>query len=410
MSSSTYSNSRGLYSLVIIATLLLQPILVLAQKGRGTIIIVPLMISEFRFRGPSTDGREGSRDEYVEIYNNSGAPFTINAADGSAGWSVAYLNSAGTIAAVAATIPNGTVIPAGGHYLLTNGPGSGPGYTLAPVAAGDLIYVSTDIPDDGAIGLFKTSNPANFSFGTRVDAVSLSSATGALSALFREGTNLPSPGPNDGQYAFVRKQTTGVPQDTNDNLQDFVFVSTQAGSFGGVQSQLGAPGPENSSSPVQRNALILASLIEPAAAASVSPNRVRNFTPVTNGGLGTLSIRRRFTNITGTSVTILRFRIIDVTTLNSPGYVPGGAQADVRVIDGSDISVSTTLGSLTVLGTTLQQPSPLQLIGGGGLNSTVTVAIPGGTLTPGATIDLHFLLGVQQSGAFKFYVNVEALP
>jgi hypothetical protein len=31
-------------------------------------------------------------------------------------------------------------------------------------------------------------------------------------------------------------------------------------------------------------------------------------------------------------------------------------------------------------------------------------------LPSGSTINIRFLLGVQQTGTFKFYVNVEALP
>lgn len=60
----------------------------------------PLMISEFRLRGPS-----GANDEFVEIYNNSDSPHTV--AGGGAGYAVAA--STGVLRF---TIPNGTVIPA----------------------------------------------------------------------------------------------------------------------------------------------------------------------------------------------------------------------------------------------------------------------------------------------------------
>jgi len=64
----------------------------------------------------------------------------------------------------------------------------------------------------------------------------------------------------------------------------------------------------------------------------------------------------------------------------------------------------------TVNGTTLeQQPSQPN---GGGFNSsmsdgTVTLATP---IANGATVDVRFLLGIQQTGSFKFYIHVEALP
>jgi hypothetical protein len=63
-----------------------------------------------------------------------------------------------------------------------------------------------------------------------------------------------------------------------------------------------------------------------------------------------------------------------------------------------------------VQGTTLEQP-PSQP-NGGGFNSTlsagvVTLATP---LANGATLDVRYLLGIQQTGLFKLYLNVEALP
>jgi hypothetical protein len=47
-----------------------------------------------------------------------------------------------------------------------------------------------------------------------------------------------------------------------------------------------------------------------------------------------------------------------------------------------------------VTGLTLQE-SPAQA-NGGGLNSTLTVVLPGGALAAGSTIDVQFLLSVQQ--------------
>jgi hypothetical protein len=65
---------------------------------------------------------------------------------------------------------------------------------------------------------------------------------------------------------------------------------------------------------------------------------------------------------------------------------------------------------VNVQGTTLEQP-PSQP-NGGGFNSsmssgTVTLGTP---LANGASINVRFLLGIQQTGNFKFYVNIEALP
>ena len=66
--------------------------------------------------------------------------------------------------------------------------------------------------------------------------------------------------------------------------------------------------------------------------------------------------------------------------------------------------------NVTVQGTTLEQP-PSQPNGSGfngSLSSgTVTLATP---LANGATLDMRWLLGIQQTGTFKFYVNIEVLP
>jgi hypothetical protein len=99
--------------------------------------------------------------------------------------------------------------------------------------------------------------------------------------------------------------------------------------------------------------------------------------------------------------------------------------ADLRAITSLNVSVTgitdpatclastgsaTTPCTVTVQGTTLEQP-PNQT-NGGALNSTLTTGtITLGTpLAPGASVNVQFLLGVQTTGTFKFYVNIEALP
>jgi hypothetical protein len=61
-----------------------------------------------------------------------------------------------------------------------------------------------------------------------------------------------------------------------------------------------------------------------------------------------------------------------------------------------------------VFGTTVEEP-PTQSIGGA-LNSTMgTITLPK-PLPPGASANLQFLLDVRQTGSFKFFFNIEALP
>src|SRR5688500_7475487 len=63
------------------------------------------IISELRLRCAA-----GSADEFIEIYNNTDSPITVQATDASNGWGVAIAN--GQINATLFVIPNGTIIPA----------------------------------------------------------------------------------------------------------------------------------------------------------------------------------------------------------------------------------------------------------------------------------------------------------
>jgi hypothetical protein len=72
-------------------------------------------------------------------------------------------------------------------------------------------------------------------------------------------------------------------------------------------------------------------------------------------------------------------------------------------------SSDTTANSETIIirGTTVNAPAQPN---GGGMNSSATVALSGGMLASGASINIRFLLGVQQDGNFRFLINVEAIP
>ncbi|MCA1615819.1 MAG: lamin tail domain-containing protein, partial [Acidobacteria bacterium] len=375
-----------------------------------------LLISEFRLRGPG-----GANDEFVEIYNASGSAHAVATADGSAGYAVAAQDNV-----VRCTVPNGTVIPARGHFLCANSAG----YSLASYPAGgvttatpDAAYTA-DIPDNSGVALFNTATPASFSAATRIDAVGF---TTTPPGPYVEGAGLPTLSTADVDYSFYRDAcgkggsitvlgncpTGGFPKDTGNNAADFVFVEVN-GSHVGAGQRLGAPGPENLSSPVQRNSQIAGTNIDPAVGSSNPPNRVRNFTsdPGNNSTFGTLSIRKTITNLTGGPITRLRFRVIDVTTFPAPA-----TYADLRARTSGAVAAVITGpnaacpgGTCAVQGTTLEQP-PAQS-DGGGFNSTlsagtVTLAQP---LANGAAVNVQFLLGIQQTGTFKFFINVEVLP
>jgi hypothetical protein len=379
-----------------------------------------LVISEFRYRGPN-----GANDEFIEIANVSGSDHTVAAAvtDGSNdGYGVAA--SDGTNRCV---IPNGTVIPNRGHYLCVNSVG----YSLASypagngtTATGDATY-TTNIPENVGIALFNNSvGGADYSLLNRIDAVG---STAEANILYKEGSGLPTLVGFSIDYAWVRDNcgkggsittfgacpTGGTLKDTNNNAADFYFVDTNGTSAGGGQ-RLGAPGPENLSSTIERNASFAVNLLDICVASASPPNRVRDFTssPVNNSTFGTLDIRRTVVNNTGGNVTRLKFRVVDLTTFPAPSAIadlrPRTSNAVVVTVDRPPCGTGTS--NVTVQGTTLEQP-PSQP-NGGGFNSslsagTVTLATP---LANGASLDVRFLLGIQQTGSFKFFVNVEALP
>ena len=403
------------------------------NKGKKAWSVLPkavtagtLLISEFRLRGPGNLPANAASDEFIEIYNNSGADHTVASISGT-GYAIAASDGV-----VRCTIPDATVIPAGGHYLCTNSTG----YSLAayPSGAGDATY-TTDIPDNAGIALFNNnSGGLAFQVPNRFDAVGSNTEANAL---YREGAGYSALTPFSIDYAWVRDEcgkggavntlgpcTISTPKDTDDNAADFYFVDTNGTNAGGGQ-RLGAPGPQNLSAPIQRNATISANLLDDTVPQSSAPNRVRDFTsvPANNSTFGTLSIRRRFFNDTGANITRLRFRIIDLDT-----FPAATGFADLRPITSGTVVVAGINDAFTCFESGMSAPCTVSVQGadleggevgespnqpnGGGFNSsmsagTVTLGAP---LADGASLNIQFLLGIQGTGNFRFYVNIEALP
>ncbi len=426
-----------------------------------------LIISEFRFRGPgqvvaagpvSTDiggglggfGGFGSdapnsggpaatfdtrgtnavadlspqaNDEFIEFYNNTNSDIFVAATDGSDGW--ALVGADGVIRFV---IPSGTTIPARSHYLAVNnlgysltgypagasefGPGAATGDSLLDANGSGIGGYTLDIPDNSGIALFRTANPLNFNMTERLDAAGYA----GVPELYREGAGFPTGGAettSNLEYTFFRDyRPVGTPKDTGNNAADFLSADT-AGTPGlGLGQKLGAPGPENSTSPIERSAGFFVTLLDPALSSSAVPNRVRKQCgpaeecDPNRSQFGTMSIRRTVTNNTGSAVVQLRFRIVEVTGFPRPN----GATADIRAIDSSDISVTVNGNPVDVRGTTVEQP-PSQPFGGG-WNSSLNVGFVSldTPLADGDSVSVQFLLGVQQTGNFKFFLNIEALP
>lgn len=422
-----------------------------------------LVISEFRLSGPGTFvgdtpgrikvGRNTRRpsananspsDEFIEIYNNTGGDHQVVSASGS-GYGVVASDGV-----LRCTIPNNTVIPRNGHFLCVNTNGySLSGYPAGngTTATGNANY-NTDIPDNAGIALFN-NNSGDYAMYSRLDAVG---STAESNALYKEGTGYPALSPSDiagaFDYSLYRDNcgrqgvitqlqpctiTTGV-IDTDDNAHDFIYVDT-GGNLTAAGQRLGAPGPENLSSPVESNATYVVTMLDPCVSPSLSPNQVRDNTadPQNNSPLGTIDLRRTITNTGAGPATRLRFRVTQQTTFPAPS-----GTADLRLRTSPDITATVDrepcgdneTSVITVNGTTLETP-PFQ-INGGAFNSTVTTNVdtggqPGavspftrpGTrpfdivlaqpLNVGESIDVHFLYGVKQSGKFRITLNIEVL-
>ena len=292
-----------------------------------------LLIDAFRVRGPN-----GATDEYIQIYNNSGADHTVTAISGT-GYAVAASDGV-----TRCTIPNGTVIPANGHFLCTNSAG----YSIGgyPQGTADATY-TTDIPDNAGIALFNNdTGGGSFILANRFDAVG---STSEANTLYKEGTGYPALTPFSIDYSIVRDQCgrggvvnatgscpslNGTPIDNDDNAADFYFVDTNGTSAGDGQ-RLGAPGPQSLASPIFLPTGMTAAPLDSCSSDTAAPNYVNDPTsnPANNSTFGTYDIRRTFTNNTGVAITRLRFRVIDLDT-----FPAASGFADMRPLTSSDLA------------------------------------------------------------------------
>jgi hypothetical protein len=152
-----------------------------------------LVISEFRTLGPN-----GAEDEFVEIYNPTGAAVNIG------GWMVKKSSSCGTSTETLATIPSSSVLLAGQHYLLAASGSS--------VTGADQTFTAA-IADDGGVALVNSSS-------TIVDQAGMCTTTS-----YREGTSLPALTGNSNQ-SYERKPGGATScYDTDNNSNDFALIS-----------------------------------------------------------------------------------------------------------------------------------------------------------------------------------------
>jgi predicted extracellular nuclease len=154
-----------------------------------------VVISEFRFRGAA-----GASDEFVELLNTSPQAVAIG------GWRLQGCAADSGAPTLRATVPAGTTLEPGQHFLFTNSAG--------PVD-GDAEY-ATGIADEGGARLTRAD-------GTTVED-GVGSSSGAVDQC-REGAGIAGiPGTNtDNSYARL----DGGRQDTDVNADD--FTGPQAG-------------------------------------------------------------------------------------------------------------------------------------------------------------------------------------
>jgi Lamin Tail Domain/FG-GAP-like repeat len=345
------------------------------------------LIREVRLSGPN-----GRGDQYVDIYNRSlSSPLNLG------GWKL-KASSGATV-----KIQQGTMVPAGGHLLLTGPRNAALGWSLGAIGRSALQLpfgnAAGNLAADAASGGIALIGPS----GQTVDAVGF----GSVASAYREGAAL-APVTAIGQLAFVRRSADGAPVDTGENAADFVAVDTAAD--GTTAAQLGAPRPDNSTAPTVKNDFLQSTLVDASKTAAQSPNRV--LAP------GQLTINRTIVNCSGSAktdpatsaacvnaattsgktITKLRFRITDLTTVGTPGT----GKAVLKAVASSD----ATTDGIAVKGLPLDAPSAST---GGGLNSTLTATslLPAGGLAPGQSINVAFTFTIVKSGKFAFGYNTE---
>src|SRR5690606_1720631 len=115
-------------------------------------------------------------DEFVEIANIGFGPHVV---DGE-GAGYAIVASDGAVRCV---IPDGTVIPAGGHFLCAH-----TAFELEPYGTPDATY-TLGLDENVGVALFDSTNPSSFTLAHRIDAFG---TDGEANPLYREGAGVPA--------------------------------------------------------------------------------------------------------------------------------------------------------------------------------------------------------------------------
>ncbi len=158
-----------------------------------------IVISEFRTLGPL-----GAGDEFVELYNPSGAAVNIGL------WTIRRSSGCATVLTSMATIPVGTLLQPGQHYLAAAKDANNP--NTSSITNADLSF-SPGMADDGGLALVSSG-------GTTIDQVGMCSET-----YYHEGASLaPLTGSSDQSYERKPGGDTAC-YDINNNASDFALIS-----------------------------------------------------------------------------------------------------------------------------------------------------------------------------------------
>lgn len=153
-----------------------------------------LVISEFRTRGPN-----GASDEFVELYNPTGAAVNIG------GWAIRRSSGCGTTLNTLLIIASGTILQPGQHFLAVTS-------SNASISGAEQTF-SPGIADEGGLALINTS-------GTIIDQVGM-----CMGTQYREGLHLPPlTGNLDQSYERKAGGDTSC-YDTDNNAGDFALIS-----------------------------------------------------------------------------------------------------------------------------------------------------------------------------------------
>ena len=166
-----------------------------------------IVISEFRTTGPL-----GANDEFIELYNPTGASVNIGH------WSINISSACGNSLSALIYIYYGTLLQPGQHYLVA--------------AYADYSSI-TDADQRFSPGIANNGGLALVSSGTVVNMVGMCGTT-----FFYEGTTLPplpvapldgapTPAPGTSNQSYERKPGGATAcYDTNNNINDFRLISS----------------------------------------------------------------------------------------------------------------------------------------------------------------------------------------